>query len=209
MLLYLNLKHFDFLDKSFNLKHLNILSLCLIWRINHFTWRYLRLIQFLWLTFGWGHLMTFIIQNEIFIVFKFITQLKIFLFQFSLWSRKRTYFLLKFSNFDIFLIKLRMEMEFFFLILLNVLIEPLIESFDLVELKLKIFEFFILFFEEFDLLVFEFDDILKMSGRNLILGEICGFEFEWVVLDGFDFEWSLKLRYLFVLVFEGKIFLSE
>jgi len=89
--------------------------------------------------------MTFIIKNQVFIIFEFITQLKILFLHLSLGIGQSTNFFLLFGNFDFSLIKLRMEMELFFFILLNILVKALIESFYLVELKLKIFDFLVLF----------------------------------------------------------------
>lgn len=48
-----------------------------------------------------------------------------------------------------------------------------------------------------------------MRSGNGILRGIWGFELEGVVFDGFDFECSLELRDFLVLVFEGKVFLTE
>lgn len=60
-----------------------------------------------------------------------------------------------------------------------------------------------------NLFIFEFGNFLELRSGDGILRGIWGFEFEGVVFDGFDFECSLELRDLFVLVFEGKVLFSE
>lgn len=123
--------------------------------------------------------------------------------------------LLKLCNFDIFLIHSWVKMELFLFILLNVLIETFIEGLNLIELQLKVGYFLILFLKCLNLLIFEFNDILEMWRLNIFLVGlswvllVIWFEFKGVVLNGFDFECSLELWDLLVLVFKGEILLSE
>lgn len=123
--------------------------------------------------------------------------------------------LLKLCDFDIFLIHSWVKMELFFFILLNVLIETFIEGLNLIELQLKVGYFLILFLKCLNLLIFEFNDILEMWRLNIFLVGlswvllVIWFEFKGVVLNCFDFECSLELWDLLVLVFKGEILLSE